>query len=75
MPFFGLEKVLDTLAEEEFAVFHVSGVARMEEAVLVESLSIDVVSMIIARCDGRAFEQNFIIVTNLDFQAANGTAH
>ena len=47
----------------------------MEESILVECLGIGGITMIIARSDGRTFEEHLIILTYLDLNARDRTTH
>ena len=47
----------------------------MEEAILVERHGIYGITLIVATCDGRALEQNLIVLANLYLYALDGTAH
>ena len=71
----GLEEVFYALLKEQLAIFQITGVACMEEAILVERHGIYGITLIVATCDGRALEQNLIVLANLYLYALDGTAH
>lgn len=47
----------------------------MEEAVGVECLRIGCVALEVAFCDGWAFEQNLVVLADLDLDALNGPTY
>ena len=68
-----LEKVLDALRHEEFAVLHVAGIACVEPAFLVYRHSRNLGFAVVAFCDGVAFEQYFVVFAELHLDAIKRT--
>ena len=68
-----LEKVLDALRHEEFAVLHVAGIACVEPALLVYRHSCYLGFAIVAFRDGIAFEENLVVLAELHLHTIKRT--
>ena len=65
-----LEKVFDAFLEEEFSVFHISRVARVEPSVFVNRFARHVFLLVVARRDTLSAQQDFVVFSKLDFNAS-----
>ena len=70
-----LEEVFDAFLEEEFSVFHISRVARVEPSVFVNRFARHVLLLVVARCDALSAQQDFVVFSKLDFHASDDASH
>ena len=68
----GLIEILDTLLQEELPTLQVTRVTRTEIAILCKGLFGQVLTVIVASGDRRAFQQHLTLITDLDIDALNG---
>ena len=71
----GLEEILDALLQEQLAALQVARVARAEVAVVGKRLACQVLTVVIAPGDGRAFQQHLALFADADANALDGNTH
>ena len=71
----GLEEVFDAVGEEEFAVLHIAGIARVEPSFLVDGQCCHFRLAVVALGDGVSLEQDFIVVTELQLHSVEQPAY
>ena len=69
------EQVLDALAQKEFAILHISRIARVEPPVGIDGLLGLRVFFVVARRDGLAAEQYLIVLAKLYLYLVNKAAY